>query len=71
MASTVKTARDRFRIEPLDISELVPYASQKLFSVPLSKRLVTGVPAFVVEATDQHRELCHELRDLVHRQPIA
>src|SRR5262245_52945740 len=44
---------------------------EKLFFMSLAQRLASGIPAFVVEATDQHWELRAELRHFLHDESVA
>src|SRR5947208_17115235 len=46
-------------------------ASQELFFMSLSQRLVSGIPAFVVKSTDQHRQLRAQVRHLLHSEAVA
>src|SRR5947207_506747 len=62
---------DLLGIDVVIAPELLLDAGQELFSMALSQWLAGWIPAFVVEATDQHRELRSELRHLLHRKPVA
>src|SRR3954451_13475651 len=75
-ADTVCKHREDCPSHPLGIDtfiapELLLDPSQELLFMPLFQRLASRIPAFVVEATDQHRELRSELRYLLYREPVA
>src|SRR5438132_469292 len=53
------------------VLEFLLEARQELFFMALSQRLVSGIPAFVVKTTDQHRQLRAQVCHLLHSEAVA
>jgi hypothetical protein len=64
-------ASNLLRLDEIGARELLRGPREEGLLAPLPHRLVGGIPALVVEAADEHRELGSELGDFLDREAVA